>query len=156
VGGALRCTIPLLPWAVGLWARYDGAVHELSEWNLVEPFVGALAIGALGSYRLLDEPVRLDIGLTGSLVLVHMSGEVPASTEAGEIEADKSSLDGRLGSELRLAVPLSPSWHAVAVLDAEVAPGAAIDSEARVLHEVLPPMPAYTIGVSVGAEVSVP
>lgn len=151
VGGALRATLPVHPWMAGLFGRYEGLVHSFSS-GLDELAVDALAVGLYGGYRLVDAPARLDVGLTGSLVILNMDGEIAGPGGVDEQEAEKGAADARLGTELRLGVPLSPSWHALAAVDAELAPGALGGEEDRVLDPLLPPMPAYAVGLSVGVE----
>jgi hypothetical protein len=151
-GGSLRATLPLHPWMVGLWGRYEALAHSFTEPGAQELFVGSLAVGLVGGYRMVDEPVRLDVGVTGSLALINMSGEQPDISGDGEGEVEAGSADGRLGAEFRLGVPFSRSWHGLATVDAEIAPAALAGEDSRVLDELLPPLPAYTVGLSLGVE----
>jgi len=146
-GAGIRGTLPIDDFQVALAARYAELVNALGYPD-GNPGLSTLAVSGIFGYQVVDAPVRLTLGLSGTVAL--LSVEVEGDDRVVEVE--RSAVDGRFGTEARLAVPLVSIVDFLVALDAELAPG----SLNRSLHPLLPPVPAYVVGVNTGLGVRIP
>ena len=105
--------------------------------------------GGVG-YALARAP-RFDVGAYAGVAVMAMA----ALSEGGFGEVEASSVDPRLGLEMRLSLPVVSPLGVVFALDADLSPTALADPGRR-LDPTLPKMPSYSIGLSAGVEVGVP
>jgi hypothetical protein len=164
-GAGARGTLALGAWSTALWLRYAALLRSFGA-SGDEPRLREISIGASGSYRLLDTPVALDLGLDASVVLMEMSavgsdgddedeaGGTEESNE-GEDASEAGMVDGRIGLELRMAFPLVSILRGIVALDAELAPAAFAQAERRDDPKLLS-APAYTAGLALGLELGFP
>src|SRR5690606_23488973 len=89
-GGAARMSVPLGFVMPALWVRYTALIDHGGPGEL--EFTD-LDIGASLGFAVLDEPVRLTVGLHGSLAIVDIESEDEREEER---EVDLVALDGRL------------------------------------------------------------
>jgi hypothetical protein len=139
---ALRATVPFDAWSVGVWARY-GLPHVFGP--LPTDFsMSQVNVGFSAGRQLLSTPIDLRVALTPSLSVVAMDADLDDNEVSG------AKIDFYLGAAVSAAIPFSPIWRGVVVLDAEMVP-AAIRAERRI-DPVLPVLPAYEIGAAFGVE----
>lgn len=108
-----------------------------------------VSIGLSLGRTLISAPIELTAAFAPSLAVISMEGELD------EIEAEGAKLDPRLGIGLRAAWPIAGRWRGIAALGGEVAPGALGDPARRRIDPALPPVPSYSIGLTLGVEVVV-
>ena len=149
-GGGVRGTLPVDDFRVALAARYTELVNALGFAD-ADPGLSTLAVSGIVGYQLVDDPVQLTVGSSGTVALVSQAAEGP-DPEGDADDAERSTVDGRMGTEVRLAIPLVSIVDFLVSLDAELAPGS-ID---RVLDPILPAVPAYTVGMNAGVQVRIP
>ena len=139
---ALRATVPLEAWSAGVWARY-GLPYVFQE---VPPDFSMVQVnlGFSGGRQLLSVPIDLRVAFNPSFSVISMDADPP------DHEASGAKIDLYLGAGLSAAIPFSPVWRGVVVLDAEMVP-AAIRAERR-LDPSFPALPAYEIGLAFGVE----
>jgi hypothetical protein len=108
----------------------------------------SVGLGAGRRFRAGDAAV--DVALAPSVVWMHM--EYDAGTEASGGQGNEVAL--RLDASARLAVPLGDSWALTLTVDAGLAPSM-LASPTRIQLPsgagVVPPFPAWTGGVRIGA-----
>lgn len=148
-GALLRGELPIDRWAASVGVRYGELVGDLGARHLDLGYSELAVMGGVG-YAVVDEP-RLIVGLKGGLAVVDMEVQTDPSSDN---EVESGAVDGRLGAELRLSIPVWSVLRLHIAADAELSP-ASVASERRIEPE-LPPMPAYTIGLGLGVEVAVP
>ncbi|APR78571.1 Hypothetical protein A7982_03918 [Minicystis rosea] len=68
-------------------------------------------------------------------------------------EAEGAKVDARVALGLRATLHWSRTWRGVLGIDGEVAPASAIG--ARRIDPVLPPLPAYSVGLTFGVDVAI-
>ena len=141
--------IPFSDWSFGSWGRFDWPIQTFDDVPLDYSSWEA-SIGLFGAWRFLRTPVELHATLTASLAVVSMGGGVEGA------EAEGGRADPRLGVELRLVWPVDPVWRPIAALGAEMAPAALAGSAKRRIDPMLPLIPSYTVGLSLGLEVAIP
>lgn len=153
-GASLRGTAAIDAWLAGLWARYEAPI---AVFDRVPPdfTMSSVSIGLAGGRRLLAAPVELDVTFEPSLAVVLTGGRPDPH---GEVSRD-AQIDPRLGARLGMGVPLFGSrFRALVALDGEIAPGAFDQGgQGGPGHHGPPPLPsrpAYTIGLSIGAELT--
>ena len=164
-GGGIRGTLPVGAWYGSLALRYTTVVAELGT---AAPELSAWELGMMGAlgYSVIRDPVRLDLGLVGGIAIVDMSAReasAPASEgededgddEEGDDLAEGSVVDGKMGIELRLSIPMVDVLNLLVALDGDLA-FASLGDSARRIDPALPPVPGYSVGLSVGLEVGVP
>ena len=154
VGVAARGTLPFDRWLASLWVRYTAFVADVGD-SGADLDYSELVIGGAAGYSLLTEPVRLDAALTVGMAVVDMETQSTASVQDGPQEVQSGLVDGRVGLELALVVPLTEMFHLPIALDADLAPASLANSDRR-LDPLLPPVPAYTLGLRAGLEVAIP
>lgn len=138
----LRATVPFDAWSVGVWVRAGVPyVFEVVPPSFV---MSQMNLGLSAGRTLLSAPVEIRIALNPSLSVVTMDAD------AADHEASGAKVDFFLGAGLSGAIPFSPRWRGVLVVDAELAP-AAIRAERR-FDPVLPVLPAYEVGAAFGVE----
>lgn len=150
-----RAVVAQDAWSAGLWGRYNGPVAVFHRGPLPDQFaMSEMTFGLTGGYRVLKAPVELTVAIEPVVAVVIMS-----SLNAGEVDVDTDAkVDFRLGGRLDLAIPI-PGWsrlRPLIALDGELAPGALFgDDHSRwVDHRLRLPVPAYTLGLSVGMEIT--
>jgi hypothetical protein len=153
LGGVARAGLPFGRWSAGLRVRVAVLAAELGatapDFDFTE-----LAIGGGIGYAVVTGPVRVHVELYGAMAVVDMEAESLAAGRE-EVEVESGVVDGRLGTEARLSVPLSDVFHVVVAADADVSP-ASLGNADRRLDPLLPALPVYTIGLSTGLEVAIP
>ena len=155
MGGGGRGTIPIGRWSIGFGARYVLMAADVGNRTAAQDFeYNELTIYGGVGYALVTEPVRLRVGLNAALALVDLDLDQQVPGES-ELEVESGAVDGRLGTELRLTVPIWNILSFAASIDAELSPASLVDSNRRVDPE-LPPLPGYTIGTALGLEVAIP
>ena len=139
---ALRATVPFEAWSVGVWVRY-GVPYVL---DIVPPrfIMSQTNLGLSAGHLLLTAPAEIRVALSPSLSVVTMDAD-PI-----DHEASGAKVDFCLGAALSGAIPFSPRWRGVVVLDAELVP-AGIRAERRI-DPVLPALPTYEVGAAFGVE----
>ncbi len=142
VAPTLRATVPFEAWSVGVWVR--AGVPYVFE--LVPPsfMMSQVNLGLSAGCTLLSAPVEIRIGLNPSLSVVTMDAD------AIDHEASGAKVDFFLGAGLSGAIPFSPRWRGVVIVDAEMAPAGV--RAARRLDPLLPVLPAYEVGAAFGVE----
>jgi len=142
-GATIAGVVPFGPWAAGAWVRYDALSARLDH----TPEIHELCIGVSAGRTFTLGQVDLRASALGSAAVVTRGHGHPP---------DETRLDGRLGAELRGALPLTSYLRAVAAIDAEIAPGA-FDSRdhADPSKETPTAFPTYTVGVALGVELAV-
>jgi hypothetical protein len=138
----LRATVPLDAWSVGVWIRY-GIPHVF---QVIPPdfAMSQVNLGFSGGRQLLSAPIDLRVAFNPSFSVISMDGDPAAREVSG------AKIDFYLGAGLSAAIPFSPVWRGVVVLDAELAP-AAIRAERRI-DPSFPALPAYELGLAFGVE----
>jgi hypothetical protein len=145
----LTVDLPIGPWSVGFWARYD--LHLAGPSGPWDDFRTSSVSAAVAVGReIISHPFELRATLAPSVAVVMM--------EAGDEnmphpEGAKAAL--RLCASLRALFPIAGVFRGVVALDGEFAPAAITG-----LHNIdttnqppqLPSVPAYTAGLLLGAE----
>jgi hypothetical protein len=145
----LRVDVPIGPWSVGFWARYD--VHLAGPSGPWDDFRTSSVSAAVDVGReIISHPFELRATLAPSIAVVMM--------EAGQEnmphpEGAKPAF--RLCASLRALFRIAGVFRGVVALDGEFAPAAITG-----LHNIdtanqppqLPAVPAYTAGLLLGAE----
>jgi hypothetical protein len=139
--GTLRIAVPLDAWSVGAWVRY-GLPYVFDRTPVdfsMSDFGSGLSVGR----RLLAAgPMELHVTFDPSIGFVSMEGGTESNLAQG------AKLDARLGLGARGTLRFTRMWHGVVALDGEIAPASA--AKARHIDPALPPLPAYSLGASVG------
>jgi hypothetical protein len=138
----LQVRVPFDAWSVGVWAR--AGLPYVFDVVPLDFSMSQVNLGFAAGHVLLSAPVELRVAFTPSLSVVMMD------SDAVDHEASGAKVDLFLGTGLSGAIPFSPRWRAVVVVDAELAP-AAIRAERR-FDPALPVLPAYEIGAAFGVE----
>jgi hypothetical protein len=149
LGGALRVTIPIDAWALGLWARYEVDVAALQP-TPVDFHAWSGSVGLSAGHRVLDAPLRLTASLEPSLAIVAMDG---GPDDAGGVQGARG--DFRIGARVQGALPLNERFQLVFALDGELSPQSIASAKHRTIDPSLPPMPSFSFGASVGGELAV-
>ncbi len=149
-GFGLRALVPFGVATAGLWARFDlpAVVVDATpaDFSMAEVSIGP-SLGA----RLVDDPFELHAAFVPSVAVVSMEGGPESELAEG------GRVDGRLGAELRATVPMVSLLRATVGVDGEFSPAAAASSDTdRRIDPALPPIPAFTVGVTAGLEVALP
>ncbi|MEO5728223.1 MAG: hypothetical protein ABI134_31735, partial [Byssovorax sp.] len=138
----LRATIPVDAWSVGIWFRYAlpyTLVPVPKEFSMSQANLGFAA-----GRRLLSSPIEARLTVDPSIAVVSMEGDV------GEDEASGTMIDFQIGLGLSAALPITSTWRAVVRLDGELSPSG-LGAERRI-DPVLPPLPVFQLGASIGVE----
>lgn len=98
---------------------------------------------------------RRDVVVSRLCQALRPGGHLFLGAGEDEREVELRALDGRLGTELRLSVPIVSLLRALVALDAEIAPASLADGDRRI-DPTLPPLPAYGVGLGAGLEVEIP
>jgi hypothetical protein len=148
-GGVLRASLPFGPWSVGVWGRFEIAAAELdpvpSDFWMYSGSVG-LSLGR----RFVARPLELWAFVDASVAIVSIDGG-PDGTPLG---AQGARADPRVGLRLQGAVPFAPRWRAIFALDGEIGPVGLASERHRIISTLLPPIPDFTLGASIGAEIA--
>ena len=149
MGAELRAAMVFDRWSAGLSARYDTAVAVFQP--VPDQFsLSSVSVGIPVGYRILRAPVELAATVAPSLAVVLMGAE-----KNGQEEPDiDAHVDMRLGARLALAIPVSERLRLVCALGGEGAPAALFDDR-HSRRKLLPELPGYLAGLSVGMEASV-
>jgi hypothetical protein len=138
----LCATVPFEAWSVGVWVRYG--VPYVFDRVPKDFSMSQVNLGLSAGYQLLSAPVDLRVSLNPSVSVVSMDGDLTNHEGSG------AKVDLYVGAGLSAAIPFTPTWRGVVVVDAEMVP-AAIRAERRI-DPALPPFPAYEIGAAFGVE----
>jgi hypothetical protein len=152
MAASIRAVVALESWSAGLWGRYNGPVAILHLDPKPPQFsMSEMTFGLTGGYKLIKSPVELTASLEPIVAVVIMSSLRPGNDE----EDSDAKVDFRLGGRLGLAVPMTSRLRLLVAFDGEAAPGALGSEHSRWVDRRLQlPMPAYTVGLSVGMEVA--
>jgi len=155
-GGTLRGTINLDAWAAGIWARVDLPVYVLdpvpTDFSMSDVGIGL----SLARRVLLLSPCQVYLGFQPSVAVVSMEGGPELHGEGRDPDhPEGAKVDMRVGAEVRAQLPLSGVWHGLLSLDGEFAPAGLGPETRRRIHEALPLVPAYIVGLSVGVGAAV-
>jgi hypothetical protein len=146
-GLEFRVAIPIESFSMGIWARYELAVHELQP--PPEDFtMTSGSVGLAAGYRVMTRPIELTVSLEPSVAVVTMDGG-PDLPGRG---ADGAKGDFRLGARVQGALPFSARWRGVFAIDGEASPLAIASAKHRTIAAILPPIPSFTLGASLGGE----
>lgn len=149
-GATVRAAVPFGAglWSAGAWARYDGPSLRI-DGDRHAPPPTETCLGLTLGRRFLSAPVDLSATFDPSFAVISRGGhkhDDPSSTR----------IDARLGLSFRAAIPVFRLVRAVAVIDGDIAPREIADPDSRMMSPAgqpeLIPFPAYTIGLSLGAE----
>lgn len=144
-GVAIRGSIPFGDWSVALQGRF-----ELPTWifgNVPIDFsISEMSIGLGIGRRFVRRPFELHTVLDLSMNVVTMEGGNESNL------AQASGMDPRVGLAVRTVWPLGGRWRFIVALDGEMAPLAIVGSDDRKIDDALPPLPSYTLGLSLGVE----
>ena len=152
MAATIRAVVALESWSAGLWGRYNGPVAILHLDPKPPQFsMSEMTFGLTAGYKLIKAPVELTASLEPVVAVVIMS-----SLRPGNLEEDADAkVDFRLGGRLGLAIPVTSRLRVLVAADGEAAPGAIGSIHSRWVDRRLHlPMPAYTVGLSVGMEVA--
>ena len=138
----LRATVPLDAWSVGVWIRYG--LPRVFQTVPPDFSMYQVNLGFSAGRQLLSAPIDLRVAFNPSFSVVAMDGDAPDHETSGV------KIDFYLGAGLSAALPFSPVWRGVVVLDAEMVP-AAIRAE-RYIDPAFPALPAYQLGLAFGVE----
>jgi hypothetical protein len=148
LGPEVRATLDFERWSASLLGRYDASIATLQP--VPEHFSLASATLGLGcGYRLVAAPVELVLALEPTLAVVFMGGQRPGTSEP-DVDAH---VDMRIGARLGAAIPLRGRVRAVGAVALEGAP-AALFGDRHSRRHVLPELPGYLAGLSLGVEVT--
>lgn len=114
---------------------FSGQTPRDSGYSEVDVGVGAGRQFSLGA-------THLDVGFVPSLAMTRLEDDDETGLHGTVVEL-------RVGASLRWSVPLNPFWRLTAAVDTEVAPEGLM-RPVRVESD-LPPLPAWTGGVRLGA-----
>lgn len=154
LGGAARGTIPFGDWYADLGVRYVTLGADVGNRTAAQEFdMSELGISLGLGYSLLTNPLYLRVGLFGALAVVDM--DLDQQVDTGEFEVESGAVDGRIGTALRMSVPMVGPLHLALGIDAEIAPASLVESNRRI-DPLLPPLPGYTIGADFGLELAIP
>src|SRR5262249_51746230 len=135
-------------WAAGVWARFDVPASMFVEtphgFSMAE-----VCIGLSVERRLLRRPLEVRAELVPSVAVISMVGD------AGEQHADGGKVDARFGLGLRAAYPLTSALQIVAGIDGELAPAGLAGGASRRIDPILPPVPTFTVGTTLGVSLGV-
>ena len=148
-GGVVRASLPFEAWSLGIWGRFELAAAQLQP----EPSDFWMYSGSAGlsiGRRLLARPLELWAALDASVAIVSIDGG-PDGTPLG---AEGAKADPRIGLRLQGAVPFGPRWRLVFALDGEIGPMGLASARHRIISTLLPPIPDFTLGASVGGELA--
>jgi hypothetical protein len=139
--GTLRIAVPLGAWSVAAWARY-GIPYVLDP-TPADFSMSDIAFGlSLGRRIVAAGAFELHATFDPSVGFVSMEGGVEPMLAQG------AQVDMRLGLGLRGVMRWTRMWRGVVALDGEVAPASV--AKARRIDPSLPPLPAYSMGASIG------
>ncbi len=151
--GLFRVQLPLGPWSLGFWTRYD--VHlagPSGPWMYfrTSAISAALSVGR----RIVAQPFELRATFDPSIAVVIMEA---GSEDVPHPEGAKPAL--RLGTSLSALVPIAGIFRGVIALDGELAPagvfGGLTNIDTRDNPPQLPPVPIYTAGLLLGIEADI-
>lgn len=154
-GATLAATLPPRPWGGGVWLRYDGisVPLEMHSAPMREVAIGASAIRSFGM-----GPLELRAAVGPSLAVVtrdeRRDGGAGAPSEPDPAPRGETHFDFRLGAEAKLVFPLVSILRGAFALDVEASPfelGRGADP-----RDPQDGFPAYTLGLGLGVEVSIP
>jgi len=151
--GLFRVQLPLGPWSLGFWARYDLHLAGPSgPWVYFRTSAISAALSA--GRRILAEPFELRATFDPSIAVVIMEA---GSEDVTHPQGAKPAL--RLGSSLSGVFPLTGIFRGVVTLDGEFAPagvnGGLRNIDTRDQPPQLPAVPIYTAGLLLGVEVPI-
>jgi hypothetical protein len=149
MGGEVRVVLPVDAWGFGVWARYEMAVATLQAIPVdFHMFSGSIGLSA--GYRFLSAPLQLTAAFEPSLAIIGMDGGPD-----GDGGVDAARADPRIGTRFQAALPIGQRWRALFALDGEIAPYAIASEKHRTIASILPPIPSFTLGASIGGEIVV-
>jgi hypothetical protein len=148
--GELRMLIPFGPWSPAAWVRYD--IHAAGPRNAPANFGTSAVSAGLGvARRIVPAPFELYVILDTSLAVVIMED---GSDALPHPEGAKPAL--RLGTGLYGTFPLHGIVRGVLKVDGEFAPAGIGGLQiAAGQQPLLPLVPGYTAGLSLGMQVTV-
>jgi hypothetical protein len=148
LGPELRATLDFDRWSASLLARYDASIATLQP---VPPHfsLASATLGLACGYRLLATPVELVLAVEPTLAVVFMGGQPPGAPEP-DVDAH---VDMRLGARLGAAIPVRGRVRAVGAVSLEGVP-AALFGDRHSRRHLLPELPGYLAGLSLGLEVT--
>jgi hypothetical protein len=150
--GHLGVDLPIGPWSVGFWARYD--VHLAGPSGPWDDFrTSAVSAGVAVGRRIISHPFELRATLDPSIAVVMMEA---GHENMPHPEGAKPAF--RLGATLRGYFPIAGVFRGVVALDGEFVPAGITG-----LHNIdninqppqLPSVPTYTAGLLLGAEATI-
>jgi hypothetical protein len=152
--GLLRVQLPLGPWSLGFWTRYD--VHLAGPDGPWATFRTSAVSAALSVGRqIVSRPFELRATFDPSIAVVIMES---GYENLPHPEGAKPAL--RLGTSLSGLFPIAGVIRGVVSLDGEFAPagltGTGISNiDTHDTPPQLPPVPVYTVGLLLGIEASI-
>ena len=152
VAGGARGGLPFGPFQGSIWVRYSVLAGETGA-QTPDLGMSELLIGGGFGYSIIEDPVDFRVGLFGAMAVIDMESTSTAVNR--ELDVESGAVDGRVGAELRVAIPIYSILSAMIAIDGDFAPASLGDTQRRLAVE-LPPLPAYTIGLSTGLEVGIP
>lgn len=142
MSGSLGGAIPVGPWAIGVWTRFDLPVG--SERRMSPYFsMSSVSLGLSGGRSFPVGPIALEALFLPSVAVVSM--EEVHDEAIPHPEGARVGL--RFGAEAAATAPLGSSLRGRLALDGEVAP-----TDARLIADGFPRVPRYTLGLVLGLE----
>lgn len=148
----LGLQLPIGPWAIGFWARYD--LHLAGpdgHWVNLETSSVSAAVSV--GRRILANPFELRVTVDPSIAVVMMES---GYEDRPHPEGAKPMF--RLGSSVSGLFPIAGVFRGVVALDGEFAPAGITGMRNIDTHNQppqLPPVPVYTAGILLGVEASI-
>lgn len=142
MSGALRAAIPIGPWALGFWTRFDLPV---SMERAISPYfaMSSVSIGLSGGRSFSVGSFALEALLAPSVAVVSM--ELAPNENVKHTEGARVAF--RLGAELGATARINDWLRARIAFDGEVTP-----ANAAVIADGFPRPPRYMMGLSLGLE----
>jgi len=148
----LGLQLPIGPWSVGFWARYDVPLSS-PPGNWLNLDLSAVSAGLSAGRRIISKPFELRATLDPSIAVVMMEAGHENTTHP---EGAKPVF--RLGSSVSGLFPIAGVFRGVVAVEGEFAPAGITGLRNIDTHNQppqLPPVPVYTAGILLGVEASI-
>jgi hypothetical protein len=142
MSGGLRGVIPLGPWSLGLWTRFDLPV---AMERVISPYfsMSSVSVGLSGGRTFTLGSFAIDALLAPSAAVVSM--ELAPDENVKHPEGARVAF--RLGAELGASARITDWLRARIAVDGEVTP-----ADAALIADGFPHPPRYMLGLSLGLE----
>ncbi len=145
MSGSLRGAIPIGPWSIGLWTRFDLPVAIERP---ISPYfsMSSVSVGLAAGRSFSLGPIVLEAQLAPSVAVVSMEN----AWDEGLPHPEGARVALRIGAELGASARLNGWLRGRVAVDGEVTP-----ANAALIAEGFPPAPRYMLGLSLGLEAAI-